>query len=213
MRMISLKCPNCQGELKVNEELETATCNYCGSIIKLEDENETKEERIIKAQGRQKQKEKESERKYYASDDYKKKLEIENETNDKSLITKIGKRIDKERAYYNSSEYKERLKIQEEERKKSMKIALPILIFCCIAMIGIPIIVDITDDGVDQRTLTCTLNDKEYILELSSKDGLSCASCSDEMLSELNEKYFNQDKVALSRKNIKTYFTNNGGEC
>lgn len=30
MKMIDLKCPDCGGEMKVNGELESVACNYCG---------------------------------------------------------------------------------------------------------------------------------------------------------------------------------------
>ena len=38
MKMIKLKCPDCGAILTVNESLKTATCNFCGSQIYLDDE-------------------------------------------------------------------------------------------------------------------------------------------------------------------------------
>lgn len=49
MKLIKLKCPNCNANVEVNKDLERATCNYCGTNFIIEDEKETNEERIIKA--------------------------------------------------------------------------------------------------------------------------------------------------------------------
>lgn len=38
MNLIKLKCSNCGGEMKVNADLETINCNYCGSKILIDDE-------------------------------------------------------------------------------------------------------------------------------------------------------------------------------
>ena len=46
--------------VKINENLENDVCNYCGTSFKVDDENETKEERIIKAKARVEEKSKEN---------------------------------------------------------------------------------------------------------------------------------------------------------
>ena len=48
MKLIKLKCPNCNADVEVNKDLERATCNYCGASFIIEDEKEINEERIIK---------------------------------------------------------------------------------------------------------------------------------------------------------------------
>ena len=81
MKLITLKCPGCGATLDVNKELETATCNYCGKKIMVEDENCSKEERIIKTIG----KEIEKFRNYKSSEEYQKKLEIKHKEDMRSL--------------------------------------------------------------------------------------------------------------------------------
>lgn len=83
MKVITLNCPGCGATLDVNKELETATCNYCGKKILVEDENCSKEERIIKTIG----KEIEKFRSYKSSDEYQKKLEIKHKENMRALKT------------------------------------------------------------------------------------------------------------------------------
>lgn len=38
MKLITLRCPNCNSQLEVNGELTQATCNYCGATILIDDE-------------------------------------------------------------------------------------------------------------------------------------------------------------------------------
>jgi len=81
MKLVTLKCPGCGATLDVNKELETATCNYCGKKIFIEDENTSKEERIIKTIS----KEIEKFRNYKSSEEYQKKLEIKHKEEIRSL--------------------------------------------------------------------------------------------------------------------------------
>ena len=39
MKLIAIKCPNCSGNLNVEENKEFTTCSYCGSQIYIDDEN------------------------------------------------------------------------------------------------------------------------------------------------------------------------------
>lgn len=86
MKIINMKCPNCDASIEVNSELGNIKCNYCGSNIYIQDENETKTERVIKALGNEAQKM----RDYYSSSEYQKKLEINRENTNKNIKMIIG---------------------------------------------------------------------------------------------------------------------------
>ena len=47
MKLIELKCPSCGSNLKVNKELKTFTCNFCGTTTLLDDEVVRVEHRIV----------------------------------------------------------------------------------------------------------------------------------------------------------------------
>ena len=38
MKLIELRCKNCKAKLVVDEETKEATCNYCGTVFKIDDE-------------------------------------------------------------------------------------------------------------------------------------------------------------------------------
>lgn len=38
MKLVNLRCPNCNGELKINPEKETVICGYCHTEFKVDDE-------------------------------------------------------------------------------------------------------------------------------------------------------------------------------
>lgn len=38
MKLVSLKCPSCGADLKINSELKQFTCNFCGTTSLLDDE-------------------------------------------------------------------------------------------------------------------------------------------------------------------------------
>lgn len=48
MKMVKLKCPDCGAVLNVNESLKTATCNYCGCQIYIDEEIKRSEHTIRK---------------------------------------------------------------------------------------------------------------------------------------------------------------------
>lgn len=170
MKVIKLKCPECNAILEVNSDLDNITCNYCGAKVTIEDENESKTERVIR---------------------------------------RLGNELKKSRSYYSSDEYKERLKIQDEQNKKTFK-QLGIIFGI---MILIPIIISLLVPEKTKDDMTCTLNDKEYIFIIEKGKEIICASCEEVMLQEFNEKYLDKDDLALTKKNIRSYFTNNSGEC
>jgi|GEM_PF-3357978 hypothetical protein len=170
MKVVKLKCPECNAILEVNSDLDNITCNYCGAKVTIEDENESKTERVIR---------------------------------------RLGNELKKSRSYYSSDEYKERLKIQDEQNKKTFK-QLGIIFGI---MILIPIIISLLVPEKTKDDMTCTLNDKEYIFIIEKGKEIICASCEEVMLQEFNEKYLDKDDLALTKKNIRSYFTNNSGEC
>lgn len=170
MKVVKLKCPECNAILEVNSDLDNITCNYCGAKVTIEDENESKTERVIR---------------------------------------RLGNELKKSRSYYSSDEYKERLKIQDEQNKKTFK-QLGIIFGI---MILIPIIISLLVPEKTKDDMTCTLNDKEYIFIIEKGKEIICASCEEVMLQEFNEKYLDKDDLALTKKNIRSYFTNNFGEC
>ena len=213
MKLIDLKCPNCSANVKVNEDLENAVCNYCGTSFKVYDENETEEERAIKTRARMDEKAKASERKYYASDDYAKRLDIEADANDKSIVSSIGRQIKKSRDYYSSEEYKKRLEIQNEQSKKQLKQLIPIIVVGLLFLLAIPIIFSSLDLSSKEDDMTCTLNNKEYVIVMKKGETVSCATCDEELLNEFNNKYLDKDSVSVTKKNIRSYFTNNNGSC
>ena len=47
MKLIKLQCPSCGANLKVNDELKSVTCNYCGATTLLDDETIKIEHHII----------------------------------------------------------------------------------------------------------------------------------------------------------------------
>lgn len=208
MKLIELKCPSCNANLEVNEELENVTCNYCGNKFKIEDENATKEERIIKALGKQKEKE----RKYYASEDYEKRLNIEANANDKSIIGSIGRQIQKNREYMASDEYKKRKAEETKEQKKAL-IVLVIVFALSIVMITIPFLFSSKETTIEKDDITCKLNKKEYVITMELQKEIKCPACSKKMLNEFNDKYLDKESIEITKKNIKSYFNNNNGEC
>ena len=50
MRIVDLKCPECNAPLQVNIELEQATCNYCGNCFPIEDESKFTYRKIDEAE-------------------------------------------------------------------------------------------------------------------------------------------------------------------
>ena len=38
MKLVSMNCPHCNAPLKVNPELKSASCNYCGYQFAIDDE-------------------------------------------------------------------------------------------------------------------------------------------------------------------------------
>ena len=40
VRFVSVKCPNCNGSLNIEEERTTVFCTYCGSKVLMQNENE-----------------------------------------------------------------------------------------------------------------------------------------------------------------------------
>lgn len=170
MKVVKLKCPECNATLEVNSDLENITCNYCGAKVLIDDENESKTERIIR---------------------------------------RLGNEIKKNRNYYSSDEYKARLKIQDEQNKKFLK---ELGIMWGIVIL-IPIIVLLVVPKETKIDITCTLNNKEYVLVIEKEKEITCASCENIMLQEFNEKYLDKEDISLTQKNIKSYFKNNFGEC
>ena len=77
MKIVELKCPNCHASLTPKNN-KIIKCDYCGTVIILSDENETKTERVIEKIGDELQKARE----YHSSYDYKKKLDIEREASE-----------------------------------------------------------------------------------------------------------------------------------
>jgi len=200
MKLLNLKCPNCNATVQVNSDFETAVCNYCGAEFLVQDENETNEERIIRIKAKMDENAKEKERKYYASDDYKKRLDIEKETTVERIFRKINESDKESRVYRNSPEGK-------KEFKRSM-----IILFCCVgAIFLIPIIVSFLPDS--GRELYCAIDSKRYHIVVKDGEEIQCPSCSVEMLDELNERYLNLDDSYSTWKNVKDYFVNNNGTC
>lgn len=81
MKIIKLKCPSCNANLEINSERNNSYCKYCGAKLILEDEKETKAERIIKSLGKEMKKSRE----YYSSNEYKERLKIQNEQTKKTF--------------------------------------------------------------------------------------------------------------------------------
>ena len=155
MKLINLKCPNCNADIQVNEELEKAVCNYCGTSFIIEDEKETQEERVLKTKSKLEEKSKENDRKYYASEDYKKKLEIEKETTIERLFRKATESAEKQRAYQNSP-----------EGKRETRNMLIIIFTCFGAMLLIPIIclVAFPTTKIEKK---CAIDDQRYFLVIN----------------------------------------------
>ena len=201
MKLVDLKCPSCGAKLRVNSELEEATCNYCGSKFLVEDENETKEERIIKAIG----KEKEKDRKYYSSDEYKKKILTEKSGKFSALINTVGEQVEKNRNYINSEEYK-------KKQRDDLKLAGKILFILFTSLIIISIIAVIANNN-KTIVLNCKTDNNEYIISIKKNNEIKCALCESDMLNELNIKYLDKKDADLTEKNIKAYFKNKNGNC
>lgn len=167
MNIINKKCPNCQSNLKVSQEDEMVICEYCGTSFLVQNENETKTEKIIK---------------------------------------RFGKELKKSRDYYSSDSYKERIRIKNEEKIKKIKTSVIILSIIFIPTIFFCIFF------TPKLNMTCTLNDKVYVISIE-ENNISCVSCDDVFLKELNEKYLNKNDVFLTKENIIAYFNNNSGKC
>ncbi len=61
--------------------------------------------------------------------------------------------------------------------------------------------------------MTCTLDDKQYLVVIEKEKKVTCASCEETMLQEINEKYLVEDDIYLTEMNIESYFVNNSGVC
>lgn len=46
MKLVNMNCPNCSGELEINEEKRIAVCKYCGTRWYIEDEGLSKLSRL-----------------------------------------------------------------------------------------------------------------------------------------------------------------------
>lgn len=198
MKLIKLKCPNCNANVEVNKDLERATCNYCGTNFIIEDEKETKEERIIKAV----RKKEEKDREYYASDDYRKKLNAE----DRSILGTIERLVEKAEKYKGTEEYKIKKAKEEKEGKYAliiMGISMGLLIF----------ILAIQGMTAKSDSTTCYANDMKYNISFTKGENIKCPSCTDDMLEELNDKYNDPDSLRNTKNNVETYFENLGGYC
>lgn len=200
MKLISLKCPSCDAVIEVNKDFETAVCNYCRTEFLLEDENQTKEERIIITKAKMEEQAKILDRKYYASDDYKKKLDIEKETSFERIFRKIGEFDEKQRAFNNS-----------EQGKKQRKLLIITLLCMAVFSFLIPFICLVVVDQESQ--LHCKLGEERYLLIIKEKEKIKCASCSKELLDELNAKYLDMEDVYTTKQNIEYYFINKKGSC
>lgn len=200
MRLIKIKCPCCNANVEVNAEFKTAICNYCRTEFFVQDENETKEERIMKTKAKIEEKAKESERKYYSSEEYKRKLEIEKETSVERIFRKINEYDKEQKAYRNSP-----------QGKKETKTLITVLICLLVISFLIPFICLVVIDA--EERLHCELENKRYYFVIKEEEKIKCASCSDEMLRELNNKYLNSTDVYSTMQNIKDYFANNNGTC
>ncbi len=75
MGILELRCPRCHAKLIHNKKENIIKCEYCGTILNLEDENKSKIEKVVEKVSS----ELERKRDYHSSYDYKKKLDIERE--------------------------------------------------------------------------------------------------------------------------------------
>ncbi len=48
MKVVNLKCPQCNAILEINDNSNYAICKYCGTKVSIENKNETKVERMLR---------------------------------------------------------------------------------------------------------------------------------------------------------------------
>lgn len=68
MKVINLKCPNCNGILEINYGENVVTCKYCGTKVSIENENATTSDKILNILERKMKETKD----YHNSPEYKK---------------------------------------------------------------------------------------------------------------------------------------------
>lgn len=73
MKIVNLKCPQCNATLEVNENQNYTICKYCGTKLTIENENETKVERLFRKYNN-----------YVNSEEYKEKQKKREEENKKA---------------------------------------------------------------------------------------------------------------------------------
>lgn len=75
MKIVNLKCPQCNASLEVNDNQNYAICKYCGTKVTIENENETKVERLFRKYTN-----------YVNSEEYKEKKKKREEENKKAAM-------------------------------------------------------------------------------------------------------------------------------
>lgn len=78
MKVVNLKCPQCNAILEINDNSNYAICKYCGTKVSIENENETKVERMLRKYNN-----------YINSEHYKEKMKIKEEENKKAAKLSI----------------------------------------------------------------------------------------------------------------------------
>ena len=61
--------------------------------------------------------------------------------------------------------------------------------------------------------LQCTLNEKDYFIEVGSDGYFNCSNCSKEIQKELKDDYVDFGNIDKTKENIDKYFENKNGFC
>lgn len=96
-------------------------------------------------------------------------------------------------------------------------IGITFLIFLIIDIIAFILFVSVRKSSVTSVSqsveMTCTLNEQDYIIEVSSDGYFNCSNCSKELQKELKNKYIDFGDISKTSKNIEEYFKSNNGLC
>ena len=71
----------------------------------------------------------------------------------------------------------------------------------------------VTETETIEVELKCSLDDKDFVINIGSDGYFNCSNCHKELQLELKEKYIDFGNINATVENINHYFVNNNGSC
>lgn len=114
-----------------------------------------------------------------------------------------------------------KVKVTENQTKRIKKILKGLLIGFILFLIVdiISFIVFLANGRLVEEIKTkeieieCSINDKDYIINVGSDGYFNCSNCSNDIQKELKNNYIDFSNLSKTKNNIKEYFTIKDGRC